>query len=677
MNSNTTPQFESAMPLYPASFLDHLLGLLTPSLSIASILTSIVLLAALFMSYMTCLYVRLSRKKSVQPFEEIPSIPQKVHWLLGHFAYFHTLEPSSHHSTFTAHSSPSGITGIWGDFDRRAFTVLRADHARAVLRQNSSREPMKLITRHGVKTLGDESLILIPGGMRWRKQRSVVAKMFTVDVVRGGKKAVADCSQVLVRWLLQAASPGAVDRKCCRGHTGKGVQLEAENLFKLYSLEVFGKVSMSFDFKCFHDSAQENPSHQNCTDNNMCHCLKMSTMANSFAFLQDDVARRSQPQNVFNPKLQFYSLPTKYNREYAHHSGVVSDVMGDIIGMELDKIVSAKNMTQVYGIEGDEKKEYQGEPNLITHLLRSTLENQFRVGGISQSVSSSSKCPFSGSSVAASSCPFAAISSSTALPHGGNDNCVPTSMTPAQKQECIDNVSSILRTLLMAGFETSAVSLSYAMYFLSYNPRFQELCAQEAERVLGARTDDVSYNADFDPEDLVLNRAVFIETIRLHLPVIFTTRVLEKDMSFDTGNGDERVTLPKGTKALISPSAVHRDERNFERAQEFIPERWVKWDGQKWVNRDYKQERKMMSESNSDSPGSISAANPQNFFAFSDGSRNCVGKRLAILESSVMIAMLLRDMKVDMAEKDFKLVTKRKFATVGPVSLPVMFRRRK
>jgi len=597
-----------------------------------------------------------------------------VHWLLGHFPYFHTLEPASHHSTFAAHSSPSGITGIWGDLDRRAFTVLRADHARAVLRQNSSRDPMKLITRHGVKTLGDESLILIPGGIRWRKQRSVVAKMFTVDVVRGGKKAVADCSQELVRWLLQAASPEAVDLKC-RGHNGKGVQLEAENLFKLYSLEVFGKVSMSYDFKCFHDSAQANASHQNCTDN-MCHCLKMSTMANSFAFLQDDVAKRSQPQNVFNPKVQFYSLPTKYNREYAYHSGVVRDMMSDIIGGELDKIVSTKNMTQVYGVEGEEKKQYQGEPNLITHLLESTLEEQFRVGDSSKSVSSSSKCPFSESSASASGCPFAALSSSTTLPHGCNDNYVPTSMTPTQKQECIDNVSSILRTLLMAGFETSAVSLSYAMYFLSHNPRCQELCAQEAERVLGARTDDAAYNADFDPEDLVYNRAVFTETIRLHLPVIFTTRVLEKDMTFDTGNGDERVILPKGTKALVSPSAVHRDERNFERALEFIPERWVKWDGHKWVDRNYEQERKEMSESSMNSPGSISAANPQNFFAFSDGARNCVGKRLAVLESSVMIAMLLRDMQVDMAKENFKLETKRKFATVGPVSLPVMFQRR-
>jgi cytochrome P450 len=147
-------------------------------------------------------------------------------------------------------------------------------------------------------------------------------------------------------------------------------------------------------------------------------------------------------------------------------------------------------------------------------------------------------------------------------------------------------------------------------------------------------------------------------------------------MTFDTGNGDERVILPKGTKALVSPSAVHRDERNFERALEFIPERWVKWDGHKWVDRNYEQERKEMSESSMNSPGSISAANPQNFFAFSDGARNCVGKRLAVLESSVMIAMLLRDMQVDMAKENFKLETKRKFATVGPVSLPVMFQRR-
>jgi hypothetical protein len=499
--------------------------------------------------------------------------------------------------------------------------------------------------------------------------------MFTVDVIRGGKMAVANCSQVVVRWLLHAASPQAVDGTTCPGHSGSSVCVEAENLFKLYSLEVFGKVSMGYDFKCFRNPDLDHHSHP--CDGKTCHCLRLSTTASSFAFLQDDVAKRSQPQNVFNLKMQSYSLPTKYNREYAYHFGVVRGMMGDIIGGELDKIMSVKNITQVYGIEGEKRKECQGEANLVTHLLRSTLEDQFHIGD-SKLSASSTRCPFSGSKSSMTGCPF----SSTTLPHGNNDNFVPTSMTAAQKQASIDHVSGILRTLLMAGFETTAVSLAYVMYFLSLHPRCQEHCAHEAERVLGARNENVEYNGEFDPTDLVYCRAIFTETIRLHLPIIFTTRVLEKEMSFDTGNGDERVILPKGTKALISPSAIHQDERNFERAKDFVPERWVRWDGEKWVERDYEAEKKAPTPPASSKqnsvllPESISAANPQNFFSFSDGARNCVGKRLAILESSVIIGMLMRDMRVYLADENFELKTKRKFATVGPVSLPVVFRRR-
>ena len=554
---------------------------------------------------------------------------------------------------------------------------------RAVLRQNSSRDPMKLITRHGVKTLGADSLILIPGGMRWKKQRSTVAKMFTVDIVRGGKKAVADCSQVVVRWLLDATSPRALNKKC-RAHDGECVYMEAENLFKLYSLEVFGKVSMGYEFKCFEEEPTTEHVSQSC-DDKYCQCLKMSEMANSFAFLQDDVAKRSQPKNVFNPTMQSYSLPTKYNRDYARHCNVVRDMMGEIIGKELDKILSVKNIAQVYGMENEKRKECQGDANLVTHLLRSTLEDKFHVvGGSSKPAASRvASCPMSGSKSNTTGCPFA--NSSTTLPPGSMDS-VPNSMTASQKQECIHNVSGILRTLLMAGFETSAVSLSYAMYFLSHHPRCQELCAQEADRVLGSRNEDVTYDTDFDADDLVYCKAFIQETIRLHLPVTFTTRVLEKDMSFDTGNGDERLQLPKGTKALISPSAVHHDERNFERAKEFIPERWVRWDGDKWVNRNYEKERNENAATTSSvadttvnppvNPESISAANPQNFFSFSDGARNCVGKRLAILETSVLIGLMLPDFKVDIAEEDFELTTKRKFATVGPVRLPVVFKRR-
>ncbi|KAL3782156.1 hypothetical protein HJC23_004519 [Cyclotella cryptica] len=589
-------------------------------------------------------------------------------WLLGHFPHLHTLEPSSHHTLFSTHSSPSGITGLWGDIDRRAFHVLRADHARAVLRQNSSREPMKFLARHGFKTLGAESLILVPGGARWRRQRGVVARMFTVDAMREGRGAVLRCAAEAVGWLVRACEEGRGSREGCLGHGEGRVCMEALNLFELYSLLVFGRVSMGYDFGFFKKEDQEAVAVERghgecCGQMQTCRCLSLSAVANSFAFLQNDVATRSKPQNLFNPKTQFYSFPTEYNQEYKFHSNVVRQLMAEIIGQELDKSLTN------YDIKDAEGKD--DSANLVTHLVKATLEEQFQP---------SSQAP-SSKSTDAPKCPFATSTPSrTCTVHSS----IPATMTRSQREETIDNVSSILRTLLMAGFETTAVSLSYVVYFLSLHPRCQDQCYEEAIRVLGPRTTDTPTYQDFDPEDLVYCRAVFTETIRIHLPVIFTTRVLEKDMTFDTGVGDDRVTFPRGTKAIISPTAIHADERNFERAKEFVPERWVKRqvDDQgveRWVERNYEEEKKEnVSSVPSDpmTPESISAANPQNFFSFSDGARNCVGKRLAILESSVMIAMMFRDLRVELAEDKFELVTKRKFATVGPVRLPVVFRRR-
>ncbi|EED86492.1 hypothetical protein THAPSDRAFT_264647, partial [Thalassiosira pseudonana CCMP1335] len=205
-------------------------------------------------------------------------------------------------------------------------------------------------------------------------------------------------------------------------------------------------------------------------------------------------------------------------------------------------------------------------------------------------------------------------------------------------------------TFLMAGYETTAISMSFVVYFLSKYKRCQERCAEEARRVLGRCG---VHGTDIDDDELVYCRAVFMETIRLHLPVMFTTRVTEKEMSFDTGLEEgHNVTIPKGTRCVVCPTVVHMDERNFERAEEFLPERW------------------------NNSASSISAADPHNFFSFSDGARNCVGKRLAIMESTILIAVLLRDVCVDFAEEGFEMKKVRRFVTCGPESLPVVFWRR-
>jgi cytochrome P450 len=44
-------------------------------------------------------------------------------------------------------------------------------------------------------------------------------------------------------------------------------------------------------------------------------------------------------------------------------------------------------------------------------------------------------------------------------------------VTTADREKIIHDVTKILYTLLMAGYQTSATSLSYVMYCLSTNPR--------------------------------------------------------------------------------------------------------------------------------------------------------------------------------------------------------------
>ncbi len=113
-------------------------------------------------------------------------------------------------------------------------------------------------------------------------------------------------------------------------------------------------------------------------------------------------------------------------------------------------------------------------------------------------------------------------------------------MTHTAKHKIIQDVSKILHTLLLAGYETTALSLFYTMYCLAMSPRCQERCCKEARRVLGRRrggdgsggSSNSATNGDdlFNPDDddLPYCRAVLSESIRLNMPVVFTTRVISK-----------------------------------------------------------------------------------------------------------------------------------------------------
>ncbi len=250
------------------------------------------------------------------------------------------------------------------------------------------------------------------------------------------------------------------------------------------------------------------------------------------------------------------------------------------------------------------------------------------------------------------------------------------------------------------GYETSSITISYALYNLSQHPRCQERVAEEVRILLGDSrndNDDLKTVENIKEDNLRYTYACIMESMRLCPTVLQTARDLLKPLDLDG------YVIPEGTRVFINLVKLHVDERNFDRPLEFCPERWVRWVNGTWIERDFEAES-MDSNPSSGRVGNdsrandichnqgpksknphhqlqnlhaetIPAANPKNFLAFSYGARNCVGKRLAILETTMMIAMIIKDFVVESAANK-PLEKKRRLVSWYPETLPLIFKKR-
>lgn len=189
-------------------------------------------------------------------------------------------------------------------------------------------------------------------------------------------------------------------------------------------------------------------------------------------------------------------------------------------------------------------------------------------------------------------------------------------------------LADTLMVLLFGGYDTTSITLAYALYLLASHPDVEEQCVAEIKSVLG---NDDSLK---DPADLPYTRAVILETLRLYPAAPVTTRNLEKPLELRPG-----VVLPAGTMCYIAIWSIQRDPRNYPQPEEFRPDRWVRKtrDGTfvEWFPGD------------KDDAGDIPSANRDAFCAFSGGGRNCVGRVLAMQEAVTLLAFLLRDLKFE------------------------------
>ena len=164
-------------------------------------------------------------------------------------------------------------------------------------------------------------------------------------------------------------------------------------------------------------------------------------------------------------------------------------------------------------------------------------------------------------------------------------------------------------TLILAGHETTAMTLTWTWMLLAQNPAVAEWLHEELDSVLAGRAPGMD-----DMGSLPRTRAVIAEAIRLYPPAWIQGRRM---LSPTEVNG---WTIPAGATTLISQFAMHRSPRWWNSSLTFMPQRWIDADG-------------AFSE---DAPGQPRGA----WFPFGWGNRRCIGEQFAWTEATLVLATL-------------------------------------
>ncbi|MFK4720556.1 cytochrome P450 [Bradyrhizobium niftali] len=170
--------------------------------------------------------------------------------------------------------------------------------------------------------------------------------------------------------------------------------------------------------------------------------------------------------------------------------------------------------------------------------------------------------------------------------------------------QLIDEVA----TMILAGHETTATALFWALYLLALDPDTQEEVASET------RGEHLDSMADIDRQKFT--RAVIEETMRLYPPAFLIARAAREK---DSVAGIE---IGRGDIIMIAPWLLHRHEKLWDQPDAFVPKRFM----------------------------STEAPDRFAYLPFGAGPRVCVGAPFAQAESVLALARLIGAFRVELVD---------------------------
>ena len=174
-------------------------------------------------------------------------------------------------------------------------------------------------------------------------------------------------------------------------------------------------------------------------------------------------------------------------------------------------------------------------------------------------------------------------------------------------QQILDEVM----TMFLAGHETSAVLLSWAVALLATHPEIQEAAAAEVHAVLHGEP----LRATHLPQLRLVN-AIVQETLRLYPSIWSIGRNVVRDTTL------RGLPIERGTRVWLCTYALHRNPRWFPDPERFDPQRWLEG----------------------------TARSRFTFLPFGAGPRMCIGQHFATTEAVLGLAAILQRFRLRATE---------------------------
>jgi len=173
---------------------------------------------------------------------------------------------------------------------------------------------------------------------------------------------------------------------------------------------------------------------------------------------------------------------------------------------------------------------------------------------------------------------------------------------------------------ILAGFETTASTLSSLSFCLAKNPEVQAKLVEEVDEVVEACDGKIDQESI---KEMPFLEACIKETLRLLPPGFRTDRTCVKDWE------EDGLFIPKGMNLSIPVYVIHHDPSIWPEPETFQPERFLKEEG--------------------------SSIKPCSWLPFGGGPRQCIGERFAMVEMKIAMTKLLSKFSIEANETETKM----------------------